>query len=157
MVALFAIFGGEYKLQTTLPSSTAKIAIPVFINKTFREDLTGVLTEEVVNQFMLRTGLELVTEKEAEFILKGRILQYTKEPLSEITAGVDEYRVRIEILASLFSKNKNRVLWEERISQSAVYSVLQVGSLQTEEEAIREVCQKIGKELVNLTLEGWRD
>lgn len=157
MGTFVAILSGcEYKVQAPLPSSTSRIAIPLFGNDTFKEDLATVITEEVINQFMLKTGMEIVEEGKSDYILKGTIIQYTTEPLIEITSDISEYRVRIEVLVTLFSRRDNETIWKEKISKYATYSMLKTGSLQTEEEAIKKVGQMIGAELVNLTLKGWR-
>lgn len=158
MGAFFLTLSGcEYRVRSPLPSTTSKIAIPLFVNETFREDLTSVITEEVINQFMLKTSMEIVEEEKAEYILKGTIIQYTREPLMEIASGISEYKVRIEISAALFCKKESEPIWKEKVSQYATYSMLKTGSLQTEEEAIKKVGELIGAELVNLTLKGWRD
>lgn len=154
LVALFSTSGFRYKIKTSLPPSTARIAIPVFVNRSFKEDLGNILTEKVVDQFMLRTNFQIVPEDEAEFVLRGRVLRYIKESTSEGASKIGEYRVRIEVEASLFKKEKR--VWKEKISESEIYSLLQTDLSQTEQEAIREVCEKIGVDLVNLTLQGWK-
>ena len=67
MGTFVAILSGcEYKVQAPLPSSTSRIAIPLFVNDTFKEDLATVITEEVINQFMLKTGMEIVEEGKSD-------------------------------------------------------------------------------------------
>ena len=157
MVFLFILSGCQYQAQAPLPSPTAKIAIPLFVNKTSKEDLDGVLTREVVDQFIFCSSLQLVSEKEAKFILRGEILQYLKEPTSEVITTSDEYRSVIEVAATLISMDGNQIVWKEKVTEDTMYSILQVDSIQTEQEAIKEVSCKIGKVLVNLTLEGWKN
>ena len=156
--AVLLIAGCQYQQvqSSPLPSPAARVAIPAFINKTTKEDLDEILTGEIVDEFMLRTSLQLVPEKNAEFVLRGEIVQYFKEPISEVATTPSKYRIVIEIVAMLFSVEGDSVTWKEELRESTVYSILQVGSLQTEQEAIREVCGKLGEDLVQLTLEGWK-
>lgn len=162
LIFLFMIFlsifsGCQYQSQVPLPTPTAKIAIPLFINKTSKEDLDEVLTREVIDQFTFCSSLQLVSEKEAGFILRGEILQYLNEPTSEVVTTSDEYRIVIEIAATLISMDENQIVWKEKVTEDTMYSILQVDSIQTEQEAVKQVSGKIGEILVNLTLEGWKN
>ena len=162
LIFLFMIFlsifsGCQYQPQVSLPTPTAKIAIPLFINKTSKEDLDEVLTREVIDQFTFCSSLQLFSEKEAEFILRGEIIQYLNEPTSEVVTTSDEYRIVIEVVATLFSMDGNQIVWKEKVTEDTMYSILQVDSIQTEQEAVKQVSGKIGEILVNLTLEGWKN
>lgn len=154
LIFLFAVSGSRYQVQSP-PSPGVRIAIPLFINNTFKQGLSEVLTGEVVDEFMLRSNLQIVSEKEAEFALKGKILGYTQQPPPQAATTTGEHRVTIEVKVTFYSLKKDRVLWEEKMSKTAVYSVLQVGSIQTEEEAIREISCRIGESILNLTLQRW--
>lgn len=154
LLAVFLLSGCEYDLQYPLPSLTSKIAIPIFVNKTFQEGLEEILTQEVIDNFLLKTRFDVVKEEEADIILKGEILWYLKEPLGEIITGEREYRIKIETLVSLVSKKTGEVFWEEEVDETTIYSIF--GSIQTEEETIRQTCRKIADDLVNLALEGWK-
>jgi len=150
LVIFFIIFflglaGGHYKPQ--LPLSGEKIAIPLFVNETFKEDIEEIVTQEVINQFMLRTALQIVSESKARYIIKGKILRYIKEPTLVNTTGGD-YKITIEIVATFFSCKPEKKLWEEEVSRGVVCP-----SFETEREMVKKISRDIGEELVNLTLE----
>jgi len=151
---MFLLSGCQYTLQFPLPSPTSKIAIPIFVNKTFQEGLEEILTQEVIDNFLLKTRFKVVKKEKADIVLKGEILYYLNEPLSEITAGEKEYKVRIGTLVTLVSKKKSKVFWRKKINEATVYSIF--SSIQTEEEATKQTCRKIAEDLVNLTLKGWK-
>lgn len=153
-VFLFTVSGSQYQMQPP-PTSTVKVAVPLFINKTFTENLDEVLTGEVVDQFMLRGGLQLTSEEEAELLLKGKILKYIEGSPAELAAAPSERRVTIEVKVALVWLKKDKAVWEEKLREAAVYSALKAGSIQTREEAIKEISRRIGEKLVNLTL-NWR-
>jgi len=154
LLAVFLLSGCQYGLQYPLPSLTSKIAIPIFVNKTFQEGLEEILTQEVIDNFLLKTRFDVVKEEEADIILKGEILWYLKEPLGEIITGEREYRIKIETLVSLVSKKTGEVFWKEEVDETTIYSIF--GPIQTEEETIRRTCREIAEDLVNLALEGWK-
>jgi len=85
-------------------------------------------------------------------LLKGEILEY----LQEEAVSPGEHKVTVEVKVTLFSLKEDTIVWEKRLREDVVYSPFKVGSIQSEEEAIRDVSRKIGEELVNLTLSKWR-
>lgn len=156
LLVIFLLSGCQYNLESPpLPSPTSKLAIPIFVNRSFREGLEEILTQEIIDNFLLKTRFKIVKRNEADVILKGEILYYLNEPLSEIAREEKEYKVKIEVLATLVPKKKGEVFWKEKISGAVVYSIF--GSIQTEEEAIKQTCRKIAEDLINLTLEGWKE
>ncbi len=155
LFVILLLSGCEYNLEfSPIPSPTSKLAIPIFVNKTFQEGLEEILTQEIIDNFLLKTRFKIVKRDEAGILLKGEILYYLNEPFSEITREEKEYKVKIEVLATLVSKENSEVFWKEKISAATVYSIF--GSIQTEEEAITQTCRKIAEDLINLTLEGWK-
>ena len=154
IVLLFITSGGQYQMRTLSPSSEASVAIPLFVNKTFKEHLDDVLTAEVADQFMLRTNLQIVKEKEAEFLLTGEILQYIQEPGQGIVSPTGEYKITIEVEITFVSVKEGIVVWKKRLNGSAIYCIF-AASIQTEQEAIKEVSRKISEDILDLTLNGW--
>ncbi|MBE0479338.1 hypothetical protein IBX65_09545 [Candidatus Aerophobetes bacterium] len=155
IVFLFITPAGQYQMQTLSPSSEARIAISPFVNKTFKEDLDEVLMAEVARQFMLRTNLQMVKEEEAEFLLRGEILQYIREPGQGQVSPTGEYKITIEVDAQFISVKEGIVVWKQRFGESATYSIFETASIQTEQEAIKEVSRKISEDIVDVTLNGW--
>ncbi len=151
---ILILAGCRYQLPPQLPPATSKIAIPAFDNQTFQYGLAEVLTNSVVEQFLLDGRLRVGEEKEADLILKGKITQYLKETLSEVSMGLTEYRVKIEISTSLISTKDGKVLWEKKVEEATTYTPTE-GEVQTESDAIRQTNRKIGEDLVNLVMEGW--
>jgi TolB-like protein len=150
------IFAGcSYQLQPQLPSAASKIAIPTFHNQTFQYGLAEVLTNSIVEQFLRDGRLKVVEEKETDLILRGKITQYLKETLSEVSMGSREYRTRIEISVALISTKDGKALWEKKVEEATTYTPTEGGEVQTESDAIRETSKKIAKDLVNLVTEGW--
>ena len=153
---ILIISGCQFQPQQLLPPADSKIAIPVFVNHTYQPGLEDVLSQEVIEQFHLRTRFVIVSLDRADLILRGVITQYLKEPLAEVAEGVKEYRVRMVVQANLSAPQERQVYWKEIIEEAAVYSALEEKGIQTEDEAIERICEKISQDLVNLALEGWQ-
>ncbi len=152
---LMVLLGGCSYQWLASPSGT-KIAIPLFINETFRYGLEETLTKSIKDEFILDGRLEITEEEEADLILEGTITHYFNEPLSESAAAVEEYRVRIDVLISLVSTKDGKTIWEKSLGGITSYSSMEM--IQTEDEAARETGKKIGQklltELVNSIAEG---
>lgn len=147
--------GCGYQLQPQLPAAASKIAIPTFDNQTLQYGLAETLTNSVVEQFLLDGRLRVVEEKEADLILRGKITQYLKETLSEVSMDLTEYRVKLEISVALISTKDGKILWEKKVEEATTYTPTEGGEVQTESDAVRETGRKIGEDLVNLVTEGW--
>ncbi len=144
---LVVLLGGCSYQWVASPSGT-KIAIPLFVNKTFQYGLEETLTKSIKEEIILDGRLEITGEEEADLILQGQITHYFNEPLSEAAIAVEEYRVRIDILVFLISVKDGKTIWEENLGAITSYSSMEM--IQTEDEAVRETGRKIGQELIEL-------
>lgn len=152
---ILILSGCRYQLQPQLPAAASKIAIPTFDNQTLQYGVAETLTNSVVEQFLLDGRLRVVAEKEADLTLRGKITQYLKETLSEVSMGLTEYRVKLEISVTLISTKDGKALWEKKVEEATTYTPTEGGEVQTDHDAIRETGRKIGEDLVNLVMEGW--
>lgn len=157
VVFLFISPGAKYQVQTPLFSPDARVAIPFVVNRTFKEGLGEVLTAELVDQFMLRSNVQIVSEQEAEFLLVGEVLQYIQEPVQWVVSPTGEYEVIMEVEVSLISAEENLLIWKNRFRESAIYSIFATAAIQTEREAIHEAARKICRDVLNVTLKEWQD
>lgn len=146
-LSIISLSGCSYKLVPFSPVSS-KIAIPIFSNQTFKYGLEQTLTSAVINEFISDGRLQVVGEKEADVILNGEIVRYLKETPSEVTATLEENRIRIEVLVSLVSKKEEKTLKERKIEEVFAYSSSEVGGIQTEDEAVEEACKEIAEKLI---------
>ena len=155
VLLILILAGCRYQLEPRLPAAASKIAIPTFDNQTFQYGLAETLTNSVVEQFLLDGRLRVVEEKEADLILRGKITHYLKETLSEVSMGLTEYRVKLEIYVTLISTKNGKALWEKKVEEATTYTPREAKEVQTDHDAIRETSKKIGEDLANLVMEGW--
>jgi outer membrane lipopolysaccharide assembly protein LptE/RlpB len=169
---LLLLSGCGYHLSNTSGLSPAvvgkKIAIPVFANKSYRANVGAILTESLVDETARRSGGMVTSEEAADLVLNGTVLTYTTLPVSYTALDtVKEYRAVINVEATLTEKNTQKVIWKGTLSWSQDYpanttfTLSQSGidpiALQqnSEEAAIREICNKIALQLYQKISQGF--
>lgn len=159
---LIVICGCGYRLTShqDLPSPVAgkKIAIPVFVNKSYRANLGALMTESLVDVFARRSGGKVVSEDAADLVLSGTVVSYSSNPASYTAADTTkEYRAVVAVEGTLTEKNTMKVLWKGTISWGQDYPVNSVVALQqnNEEAAIREACAKLAQIIYDRTSAGF--
>lgn len=78
-----AIAGCGYTLGTPMVQGVRTVHVPVFKCDSFRRNLDYLLTEAVQKEIRTRTPYRLDDAETADTILRGRIVEIRKSPLSE--------------------------------------------------------------------------
>lgn len=92
-ISLSLLSGCGYKAGSLMLDNYSTIAIPVFRNETYQEDIESYLTDAVIDQFQRDGSLIVSDKKDADLLLKGRITGWRRT--GERFAG-DEYREVVE-------------------------------------------------------------
>ncbi len=160
--ALFALGGCGYQLTShpslATPVSGKRIAVPLFVNKSYKPNLGAFMTESLVDLLATRSGGKVVDEEKAELLLTGTIVSSSNNAISYSAADtVMEYRAIINIEAALTEKKSQKVLWKGTLSWSQDYPVNTVVALQqnSEEAAYREICDKLALQLYEKVADGF--
>lgn len=83
MLSLTAVSGCGYMLGTPTYQGVRTVHVPVFTNTSFRRNIDYLLTEAVQKEIRTRGGYRLDDAETADTILRGRIVEIRKNPLSE--------------------------------------------------------------------------
>jgi hypothetical protein len=78
-----AVAGCGYTLGTPMVQGVRTVHVPVFKSESFRRNLDYLLTEAVQKEIRTRGGYRLDDADTADTILRGRIIEIRKTPLSE--------------------------------------------------------------------------
>ncbi|MCU0644065.1 MAG: LPS assembly lipoprotein LptE [bacterium] len=150
---------GYYSFSgSTLPSHLGTIAIPIFENRTTEFGVPEDLTEALITKFTEDNSLKVVDRGSADSIIEGSIVN-VREQAGAYTSQeqVKEIRIYIRIQAKFEDVKKNKVMWEEEITQWGTYNpdlpLAQEGS--SRQDAIREALEKISTDIFNKTIAGW--
>lgn len=154
--------GCGYHMSGTpgLPPAVAgkKIAIPVFVNKSYRANAGAILTESLVDEFARRSGGLVASAESADLVLSGTVLTYTTSAVSYSAADkVKEYKAVMTVESTLAERTTRQVIWKGVLSWSQDYPTNTDIALQQncEEAAIREICRKVALQLYQKISQGF--
>jgi outer membrane lipopolysaccharide assembly protein LptE/RlpB len=151
---------GTGNLRDVLPAHVKKIAIPLFKNRTTRFELDKNLTNGVIDEFIARGKVEIVTDPAAaDAVLTGEIAVFNATPAA-YTPGkgtADRYTVTVVTMIELKDSQSKAVIYANpAFSYTEDYEVPQgkdFDSVQT--EAVKKIAVKFARQLVITILEGF--
>jgi outer membrane lipopolysaccharide assembly protein LptE/RlpB len=91
------------------------VAVPYWANKSFEPGLERALTHAVVDEFVKSSILDVVSEDEADAVLRGAIASFREYIISynEDDRAL-EYRIIAEVEVSLEERASGKTLWRNR-------------------------------------------
>lgn len=108
-----SVSGCGYTLGPQRVRGMRTVHVPVFQMDSFRRDLDRLLTEAVHSEIRTRTAYRLEDEHTADTILKGRIVDYRKDVLSETRFDdARELQLSLGVQISWVDRRSGRVLQE---------------------------------------------
>ncbi|UCF71329.1 MAG: LptE family protein [candidate division WOR-3 bacterium] len=138
-----------YSTRSLMPEYLQKIHIRIFQNRTLKTGLDEVATEAVIEAFRSSSNLRIVDEGSADLVLEGSVAGYSKEPHTYTSdQTILEYRITIKYSARCVDRIRNEVFWESDVSDWALYTT-------DEEGSIREAAKKAAERLVTGILTSW--
>ena len=152
--------GCGYTLKTAVPSHIQSLAIPVLANNSVEFGLADEVTQSLVDGFLQDRHLRIVSERDANAVLRGTILSYRNRVFGYTQQErATEYEVVLVVQVTLRDMVKNRDLWkEDALTVRTTYNVSPVGAgdvARTESDARRDVIQKLANQVVSRTVQGW--
>jgi hypothetical protein len=154
IVALFWLACG-YKAGSLIPKHIKKIYIPTFENQTTRYGLEQDLTAKVTDAFTSDNRLLVVSESEADAMLRGVIVGYEKGALTfDRAQTVDEFKIEITVSVEFEDLHQGKVLWKEDAFR-AWQSYTEQDDQTDEEHARQSAIETLADDILSRTLEGW--
>jgi hypothetical protein len=119
--AAFLLGGCGYRMTAhpdhVSPVSGRKIAVEIFVNKSYRANLGAVMAGSLGETFALRSGGRVVSVEDADLVLSGAVLGYSSNPVSYTAADtVKEYRALVTVEALLTERLTRKVVWKGSLS-----------------------------------------
>lgn len=126
------------------------IAVPIFTNDTSESTLEKVFTKSFRDEFILNSNLALVSVRQADLVLKGRVKAIStsvvsyREPEESI-----ESRVRISISVNCENTKSGQVIWKSSMSYYQEYfqNPDPIITLQNRQKAIEFVASYLAEEV----------
>lgn len=115
VVALAAACG--YSFRSPVPAHLKSVYVPTFDNETREFQITQQLTEQVINEFLNESSLEIAADAEsADLVIFGTVLDYEEEALSyepgrQANPDVFTRRVMLTVDIRLEDQVEEETLW----------------------------------------------
>ena len=164
------ISGCGYTMRTLLPAKYKNIHISHFKNKTAITEETRdqerlrvyyplleiKITNSVINRFIFDGNLKVTRSQNADLILSGELISYSRDPLRyDNDRNVEEYRLNIAVNLSLQDAETGEILWEEtNFVGDTTYDRTGANAV-SESTAIEDAITDLVRRIVERTIENW--
>ena len=133
-----------------------KLAIPIFKNRTNQPDIENIITQKLVQDFLVDGRMGIVDKEEANIVLQGTVVKYILEPLLfDINDTPQQYKLRIILRIALKNVKAGKTLWsEDNFEESTTYYVDNDRGITPEDEAtargrvVESLTQKILRRVI---------
>ncbi|MBI5873128.1 MAG: LptE family protein [Candidatus Omnitrophica bacterium] len=124
--------------------------------KTYFPLLENKITNAVVDRFIFDGNLKIAKEGDADLILKGELVNYSRQTLRNSTADTpEEYRVTIFVNISLVDAKTGKTKWEYKdfAGDASYFTTGQF--VKSEEQAVADATRDLARRIVETTVEAW--
>lgn len=142
---------------TNLPGHIKTIAIPNAENGTLEPSLGQEVTSGIIDKFIKDGRLKLASDTQANSRLQMKITSYDNKVHNyNADQTPQDYIVVLTMSVTLRDLVKNRDLWKQDLTHTAIYAPGGAsGGFTTEPEARTQAIQDMADDLVSRTLEQW--
>jgi hypothetical protein len=159
-----------YTTRSVLPSGESSLYVDNFINKiditqevteekiyyAYLPGMESDITREVIDKFILDGNFELKGVKRSQFLLKGELRDFRREPLRyDANDNVVEYRLSVVVDIELHDLKETKIVWREKsFAGESTYRTTGQFS-KSESVAIDEAISDLARRIVERTVENW--
>ena len=150
---------GYYSFSgSALPSHIQTVAVPMFENKTSEFGVREDMTDALIFKFTQDNTLKVADRRSADSMVLGSIVNIRDQAGAyDAKEQVNEIRIYVSVQVKFEDLKKNKVIWEESITQWGTYNPnLPAGEEgSSRQDGINEAVEKIVDDLFNKTVSGW--
>lgn len=156
-LALAGLFACGYSFRSPVPAHLDTVYVPTFENETREFQLTQLMTERVIGEFLNESRLRLVgDEEDADLLVRGVIRSYEEEALSydpgqAANPDVFSRRVLLTVDVSLEDRVRGETLWENAALRQ--WGEFSEERGETREDGITRALDKISEEILRHVVE----
>ncbi len=152
------LFGCSYSVYSNAYPHLKRVQILAFENKSTEYTLGDIVINSLSEQYSEDGRLRLVTQQ-PDCQLEGTIVSFSEKIYSYDAANqVQDYLVAVTFSLTFTDLVNNKALYENKnltLSQSYAVSEESVSRFKTKDEAIRDICEQLFKNVMQNTLESW--
>ena len=144
---------GIYTVSPSALGNVKTIAIPLFDNQSTESGLREQLSDRLSQAFVTDNTLKVVPEQQADGILRGSVIFYSREPYTYSKSEVvSEYKSVIGVKVEFVNRRSQKVIWEEsNMSNWGTYDAVS----ETENDGKSRAIDKLVEDILNKTVKGW--
>lgn len=164
LLTCIGLLGCGYTLvgQGSLPKHIKTIAVPIFENDTLEAGIEDVITQAFIDVYVKGGKVRLVSEAEADAILRGRVRSYNSDEAVAYNEQneVSSYKLIVAVDVELEDLTHDKILWKaESLSEDVDFEggsdVTIPTQQQNEEEALEQLAEELAKRVLALSTEGF--
>jgi hypothetical protein len=155
IVPITCMLACGYSAGSLLPSHIKRIYIPTFENETTRYGIEQDLTTAVTDVFTADNRMSVVSEGEADAMLRGVIVKYEKGALTfDRAETVNEFKIEITVSVEFEDLREGKILWKE--DSFRAWESYQEGTEDGgEDTALQAAIKTLAADMLSRTVEGW--
>lgn len=166
---IFLIAGCGYTTRSALSPELKTIYVAPFKNKiditsentrnkyrTYTPGIEVVVTNALVDRFILDGHLKVVSQENADLVISGEIVDYRKDAVRyTVDNEVEEYRVNIIVDIALTNRHSNEVLWQVKDFGGDTSTFVKGNLAKSDATVIKEASNDLVRRIVEKTVEVW--
>lgn len=139
-----------------LPSQIRSVYIEIFHNQTDQPNLETDLRTKLVSAFQNDGNLKIVAKEDADVILKGELVEYSRQALRYANdEAVREYRLNISVNFEFFNVSNNEIIVKENNFMGDTSFYLTGSSAKSESSARQEALDDLAHRILNRIITLW--
>lgn len=153
ILAMAAFSCGVYTFSQSALGGIKSIAIPLFDDQSTEGGLRERITDQLAKAFVADGTVKVVREQQADGILRGVVVSYTREPYNYTnTEIVTEYICRITLDVQFVNRRSDKVIWEQKgMTNWGTYNT----DSESEDIGKTRAIDKLVEDIINKTVKGW--
>lgn len=118
--------------------------------------LESTITRAVVDRFIFDGSLKVVTEKDADVVLKGELVAYNRDAVRYASDNetTQEYRITLTINMSLYGRN-GELIWEKKGFSGDTSYYVSGSRIKSEKDALDDAIKDLARRVVEEFVEAW--
>jgi hypothetical protein len=144
---------GVYTFSPSALGGVKTVAIPLFENETTESGLRERLTDQLAQAFVSDNTLKVVREQQADAVLKGAVVSYSRDPYTfSQSEVVSQYACRIGLNVEFVNRKSGKIIWAENgMSNFGIYDA----ATEAEDDGKSRAIAKLVEDVLNKTIKGW--
>lgn len=147
---------GYYSTSGRKAGDIQKLYVPFLENETAEPEIEIEITQKFIEGLEKEGTLKVTPEEVADAILEGSVIEYANVPFTfsnELQA--EQYRLLIGLRVSLFNREENTYIWQDKIIKSQANYYLEATSEHTYEKALEDIYRDLVEAILSHTVEEW--